>query len=36
MLYLSIGILTMIINISRPGYMRGFKDGFDEGYYNNE
>lgn len=36
MLYLSIGILITIINICKPGYVRGFKDGFDEGYYNNE
>lgn len=35
-LYLLLGILFMIITISIPGYMRGFKDGFDEGYYNNE
>lgn len=35
-LYLSIGILITIINISKPGYTRGFKDGFDEGFYSNE
>lgn len=35
-LYLSIGVLFMIMTVSIPGYMRGFKDGFDEWYYNNE
>lgn len=36
LIYLLMGILFMIMIISRPGYMRGFKDGFDEGYYGNE
>ena len=36
MLYLSLGILIMIIRITKPGYIQEFKDGFDEEYYNNE
>lgn len=34
-LYFIIGIISMIITRCQPGYMKGFKDGFDEGFTTN-
>lgn len=34
-LYFIIGLISMIITRCRPGYMKGFKDGFDEAFAEN-